>query len=333
MTSPVIAVADGAFSARRHTIEREFGGRAAIRWADLSSAAAARQSTAGADAVVVTLQRLSAEIIAAFGPSVRVIGRSGVGLDTIDLAAAASRGITVVNQPTYGAQEVASHALALLLAVQRRLLAADRYVRSGWAGPAALDGIQPLDEVTVGVLGCGLIGNAFVERVRPLVRQVLIYDAAPVPVPAGAEPAADIDDLLARSAALSLHLPLSDSTRGLIGARELGLLPSGAVVVNVSRGGIIDESALADALHSGHITGAGLDVFAEEPLPSTSPLLSTPNTVLTPHCASVSDRAARRLSHWTIGDVIQYLDKGSVEHGVIVVAAPDGLALPGARQE
>ena len=147
------------------------------------------------------------------------------------------------------------------------------------------------------------------------------------------QPATDLDDLLARSAALSLHLPLSDSTRGLIGARELGLLPPGAVVVNVSRGGIIDESALADALHSGHVTGAGLDVFAEEPLPPDSPLLSTPNTVLTPHCASVSDRAARRLSHWTIGDVIQYLDTGSVEHGVIVVAAPDGLALPGARQD
>jgi D-3-phosphoglycerate dehydrogenase len=332
MTSPVIAVADGAFSGR-HTIEREFGGRAAIRWADLSSAAAARRSTAGADAVVVTLQRLSAEIIAAFGPSVRVIGRGGVGLDTIDLAAAASRGITVVNQPAYGAQEVASHALALLLAVQRRLLAADQYVRSGWAGPAGLDGIQPLDEATVGVLGCGRIGNAFVERVRPLVRQVLIYDAAPVPVPAGAERAADLDDLLTRSAVLSLHLPLSDSTRGLIGARELGFLPSGAVVVNVSRGGIIDETALADALHSGHVIGAGLDVFAEEPLPPDSPLLSTPNTVLTPHCAAASDRAARRLSHWTISDVIQYLDTGSVEHGVIVVAAPDGLVLPGARQD
>jgi D-3-phosphoglycerate dehydrogenase len=308
-------VADGAFSGR-HTIEREFGGRAAIRWADLSSAAAARQSTADADAVVVTLQRLSAEIIAAFGPSVRVIGRGGVGLDTIDLAAAASRGITVVNQPAYGAQEVASHALALLLAVQRRLLAADQYVRSGWAGPAGLDGIQPLDEATVGVLGCGRIGNAFVERVRPLVRQVLIYDAAPVPVPAGAERAADLDDLLTRSAVLSLHL-----------------LPSGAVVVNVSRGGIIDETALADALHSGHVIGAGLDVFAEEPLPPDSPLLSTPNTVLTPHCAAASDRAARRLSHWTISDVIQYLDTGSVEHGVIVVAAPDGLVLPGARQD
>src|ERR1700691_4961539 len=151
MTSPVIAVADGAFSGR-HTIERDFGGQAAMRWADLSSLA----------------------------------GAAG-GLDTIDLAAAASRGIAVVNQPAYGAQEVASHALALVLAVQRRLLAAARYVRSGWAGPAALDGIQPLDEATVGVLGCGRIGQAFVERVRPLVRQVLIYDAVPVPVPAGAE--------------------------------------------------------------------------------------------------------------------------------------------------
>src|SRR3984957_8448681 len=268
MTSPVIAVADGAFSGR-HSIEREFAGEGAIRWADRSSPARARQSTAGADAVVVTLQRLSAEIIAAFGPSARVIGRGGVGLDTIDLTAAASRGIAVVNQPAYGAQEVASHALALLLAVHRRLLGADRYVRAGWGGPAGLDGIQPLDEATVGVLGCGRIGNAFVERVRPLVCQVLIYDAVPVPVPVGAEWAAALHALLARSAVLILPLPLSESTRGLIGARKLGLLPSGAVVVNVSRGGIIDEPALADALHSGHVPGAGLDVFTEEPLPAT----------------------------------------------------------------
>ena len=328
MTSPVIAVADGAFTARQ-AIEREFGDRAEIRWADLSSAAATQVSTAGADAVVVTLQRLSADIIGAFGPSVRIIGRAGVGLDTIDLTAAASRGIAVVNQPAYGAPEVASHALALLLAVQRRLLAADRYVRAGWTGPAGLDGIQPLDEATVGVLGCGRIGHAFVERVQPLVGQVLVYDAAPVPVPPGAERAASLDSLLARSNVLSLHLPLSDSTRGLIGAREIGLLPAGAVVVNVARGGIIDEAALAEALHSGHVLGAGMDVFAEEPLPLNSPLLSTPNTVLTPHCASASDRAARRLSHWTIGDVLQFLDQGSVEHGVIVVAAPDGVAVPG----
>jgi D-3-phosphoglycerate dehydrogenase len=328
MTSPVIAVADGAFTARQ-AIEREFGDRAEIRWADLSSAAATQLSTAGADAVVVTLQRLSADIIAAFGPSVRIIGRAGVGLDTIDLIAAASRGIAVVNQPAYGAPEVASHALALLLAVQRRLLAADRYVRAGWTGPAGLDGIQPLDEATVGVLGCGRIGHAFVERVQPLVGQVLVYDAAPVPVPAGAERAASLDSLLARSNVLSLHLPLSESTRGLIGGREIGLLPAGAVVINVARGGIIDEPALADALHSGHVIGAGVDVFAEEPLPLTSPLLSTPNTVLTPHCASASDRAARRLSHWTIGDVLQFLDQGSVEHGVIVVATPGGVAVPG----
>jgi len=161
------------------------------------------------------------------------------------------------------------------------------------------------------------------------VGQVLVYDAAPVPVPAGAERAASLDSLLARSNVLSLHLPLSESTRGLIGGREIGLLPAGAVVINVARGGIIDEPALADALHSGHVIGAGVDVFAEEPLPLTSPLLSTPNTVLTPHCASASDRAARRLSHWTIGDVLQFLDQGSVEHGVIVVATPGGVAVPG----
>lgn len=318
MRKPIIAVADAAFS-NRAGIEEDFGDRAELRWIDLASSGTVRESTSQAGAVVVTLQRLSADVITAFAPSVRVIGRAGVGLDTIDLPAAQARGIAVFNQPAYGAPEVASHALALLLALQRRLLPADAHVRAGWHGGPDLGRIKALDDSTVGVLGGGRIGRAFIDRVQPLVRNVVVYDPEAVSLPSFARRAADLDELLQCSEMLSLHLPLTPQTRGLIGKRELRLLPAGAIVVNVSRGGILDEDALADLLCSGHLGGAGLDVFAEEPLPAASPLLTSPNTVLTPHCASASERAAYRLSHWTIGDAIQYLESGSVAHGAIVV--------------
>jgi D-3-phosphoglycerate dehydrogenase len=315
---PVIAVADSAFP-DREGLEKDFGCHAELRWADLSSPGAVRESTHRADAVVVTLQRLTADVITAFAPSVRVIGRAGVGLDTIDLATARDRGIAVFNQPAYGASEVATHALALLLALERRLLAADAHVRAGWNGGPCLGRIRALDDCTVGVLGAGRIGRAFIERVHPLVREVLAYDLRPVGLPPFAARAASLDDLLERSEVLSLHLPLAPETRGLIGRHEMDLLPQGAIVVNVSRGGIIDEGALAELLRSGHLGGAGLDVFETEPLPATSPLLTAPNTVLTPHCASASERSAYRLSHWTIGDALQYLESGSVAHGAMVV--------------
>ena len=318
MTRPVIAVADTAF-ADHAGLQKDFNDHAELRWIDLSRPGTVRESTGDADAVVVTLQRLSDDVIAAFAPSVRVIGRAGVGLDTIDLTTAEKRGIAVINQPAYAAAEVATHALALLLALERRLSPADAFVRAGGRGPLDLGGVRALDDATVGVVGGGRIGQAFVERVRPLVRQVAVYDPAPVSLPPGVERAADLPDLLRRSDMLSLHLPLIPATKGLIGRAELRLLPAGAVVVNVARGGIIDEDALAELLHSGHLAGAGLDVFETEPLPATSPLLAAPNTLFSPHSASASERSAQRLSHWTIGDAIEYLASGSVTHGSIVV--------------
>lgn len=318
MSRPVIAVADTAFGDHAG-LEKDFGEQAELRWIDLTRPDSVPQSTGGADAVVVTLQRLTTGIIAAFAPSVRVIGRAGVGLDTIDLEQADGRGIAVFNQPAYGAAEVATHALALLLALERRLQPADAFVRAGWQGPLDLGGIRALDDATAGIIGGGRIGQAFAERVRPLVREVLVYDPAPVSLPPGAERVPSLTKLLARSDVISLHLPLVPATRGLIGRDELRQLPAGAMVINVARGGIIDEDALAELLHSRHLAGAGLDVFATEPLPADSPLLSTPNTLLTPHSASVSERSAHRLSHWTIGDVIEYLASGSVTHGSMVV--------------
>ena len=318
MSGPVIAVADTAFGDHAG-LEKDFGEQAELRWIDLTRPDGVPESTAGADAVVVTLQRLTTGIIAAFAPSVRVIGRAGVGLDTIDLETAGQRGVAVFNQPAYGAAEVATHALALLLALERRLRPADAFVRAGWQGPLDLGRIRALDDATAGIIGGGRIGQAFAERVRPLVREVLVYDPAPVSLPPHVERVPSLAKLLARSDVISLHLPLVPATRGLIGRDELRQLPAGAMVINVARGGIIDEDALAELLHSGHLAGAGLDVYATEPLPADSPLLSTPNTLLTPHSASVSERSAHRLSHWTIGDAIEYLASGSVTHGSMVV--------------
>ena len=224
MTRPVIAVADTAF-ADHAGLEKDFNDHAELRWIDLSRPDTVRESTGDADAVVVTLQRLSDDVITAFAPSVRVIGRAGVGLDTIDLTTAEKRGIAVINQPAYAAAEVATHALALLLALERRLSPADAFVRAGWRGPLDLGGVRALDDATVGVVGGGRIGQAFVERVRPLVRQVVVYDPAPVSLPPGVERAADLPDLLRRSDMLSLHLPLIPATKGLIGRDELRLLP------------------------------------------------------------------------------------------------------------
>jgi phosphoglycerate dehydrogenase-like enzyme len=311
-------VADTAFG-DHSGLDKDFGGQAELRWIDLSQPETVAESTAGAGAVVVTLQRLSGEIVGSFAPSVRVIGRAGVGLDTIDLEKASERGIAVFNQPAYGAPEVATHALALLLALERKLQVADAYVRAGWQGPLNLGRIRALDDATVGVIGGGRIGQAFVERVRPLAGEVVVYDPAPVQLPAGVERVDTLAELLRRSDLVSLHLPLIPATRGLIGKDELLQLPPGAVVINVARGGIIDEDALAELLHSGHLAGAGLDVFETEPLPPASPLLTAPNTLLTPHCAAASERSAHRLSHWTIGDAAEYLASGTVTNGSMVV--------------
>ena len=316
---PVIVVARDALHAPDR-IADHFSGQATIRREDISSPEKMRGATATADAVVVALHRLTAELIDAMDGRVRVIGRMGVGTDTVNLDAAAARGITVFNEPTFGVQEVASHAVAMLLALQRKLVLSDRYIRDGWRGGFALGPMKPMDEIVVGVIGCGRIGRAVAQQLIPIAGRVLVYDPAVDDVPPTAVRVGQLDDLLARSDAVTLHVPLTPGTSRLLGHRELSLLPRGAIVVNVSRGGQIDEAALAELLMAGALSGAGLDVFETEPLPPDSPLLLTPNTILSPHCAGYSDRAAWRLGAWTVGDAIEWLNTGRLHHGSVVVA-------------
>ncbi|HEX4656414.1 MAG TPA: NAD(P)-dependent oxidoreductase [Streptosporangiaceae bacterium] len=316
---PVIVLAERALDTPDHIVEH-FNGRATIRREDISSPEKMRKATAAADAVVVALDRLTGDLIEAMDERVRVIGRMGVGTDTVNLDAAAAQGITVFNEPTVNVHEVAGHTMAMLLALQRKLLPSDRYVRAGWRGGLALSPMKPLDEVVVGVIGCGRIGRAVVAHLVPVVSRILVYDPAAGDVPPAAVRVDRLDDLLAGSDAVTLHVPLTPETRSLLGRRELSLLPPGAIVINVSRGGQIDEVALADLLTSGQLGGAGLDVFETEPLPADSPLLRAPNTIVSPHSAGYSDRAAWRLGAWTVGDAIEWLQTGRLRHGSIVVA-------------
>ena len=316
---PNIVIAAGIFPDPGRITEH-YESACTTAFADLSSAEGIAAGTARADAVIIATQRLDPDRLAALASRVRVIGRAGVGLDAIDLDAARRLGIGVINQPAYGALEVASHAVGLMIAAYRKFTAADSYVRAGWSGPLSLAPMQPLDELTLGLVGCGTIATQAARMCEPLVGRILTFDPFAAEIPAFVERVDKLDDLLIQSQLLSLHLPLSAQTRGLLGARELALLPDGAVVVNVARGGILDENALAGELNSGRLGGAGLDVFAQEPLPGDSPLLSTPNTILSPHVAGYSERSSWRLASWTIEDVLGYLASSSIEHGKVVVA-------------
>ena len=318
MAEPIVAVAQGAF-ANLELLAKTFRTQADIRSADLSTAESTRASTDTASVVVVTLQRLDKSIIDAFSPTVRVIGRAGVGLDTIDLEAAKRAGVAVINQPAYGAAEVATHALGLLLALHRRLLDSDRFVRGGWSGQLDLTGIQPLDQARVGVLGSGRIGRATIDRMLPVVRSIAVYDPFVAQPHPAAQVVSSLGELLRVSDVLTLHLPLNEQTRNLIGRAELGQLPRGAIVINVARGGLIDESALVELLRTGHLAGAGLDVFDQEPLPPDAAILSAPRTILTPHSASVSERSTQRLWQWTLGDTLAWIAGQPVTHGALAV--------------
>jgi D-3-phosphoglycerate dehydrogenase / 2-oxoglutarate reductase len=276
--------------------------------------------TAGADGLVVSLQRLTADHIGAMADSVRVIGRAGVGLDTIDLDAAAARRVAVVYQPDYATNEVADQAMALLLATHRRVVQADRAIRAhGWPGGTELGPIPALQQTVAGVVGTGRIGRAMIARLSPFVREVLAHDPFDTSTADGFTRVDALADIFERAQVISLHVPLSPATRHFIGAAELARARPDAVLVNVSRGGLIDEDALATALREGRLGGAGLDVFEDEPLPADSPLRTAPNLVLSPHMAWYSSESSPRLADWTVTDVVAVAGGEQPRHGRFAV--------------
>jgi D-3-phosphoglycerate dehydrogenase / 2-oxoglutarate reductase len=212
----------------------------------------------------------------------RAVIRYGIGYDNIDTAAATAAGIPVSIVPGTASEEVASHALAMGLALLRRLPAGDAAIRAGgWAGTIGYEAPQ-ISKLDVSVIGMGRIGRILAGMYAAIGAQVRAYDPF---VKVTDYRSGTLDELLRNSDIVSLHLPLSEETQEMLSADVLAKMRDGAIIVNVSRGGLIDETALAAALVSGKIGGAGLDTFAKEPLPAESPLRDAPNLLVTPHIA------------------------------------------------
>jgi phosphoglycerate dehydrogenase-like enzyme len=240
----------------------------------------------------------------------RVVTRLGVGLDSIDVPAATARGIRVTNVPDSSTEEVALHALAMILSLIRRLPQFDASIRDGrWSYLEVGTGMRRAGTLTLGLVGFGRIGRRVAAGAATVGFRIVASDPA-VPDDAirsyGAEPL-QLGELLTQSDVVSLHLPLQPSTRNLIDAAALARMKPGSILVNVSRGGIVDEDALVDALVGGHLASAGLDVFAQEPLPDVSRLRQAPNTLLTPHAAHWSPEAYDETIRKAFTDVARVL--------------------------
>jgi D-3-phosphoglycerate dehydrogenase len=269
-----------------------------------------------ADALLVSTREAITRRVLENIPRVRVISRYGVGLDNVDLEAAADAGIVVTHYPGYCTAEVADHALAMILALNRRIVEQDRALREGaWVahGPATrriLRGpIQPLREQTLGIIGFGRIGQAVAARARAFGLTIVAADPYLDPRvvrDAGVEPVT-LEALLARADIATIHTPLTPETRGLIDAVALARMKPTAVIVNTARGPIIDLMALAQALQEGRIAGAALDVVDPEPLPAGSPLYTMPNVILTPHSAYYSERSVDVVRRETLHEALQVL--------------------------
>ncbi len=232
---------------------------------------------------------VTAEVIAKM-KNCRAIIRNGVGFDSVDLAAAAQAGIPVCNVPDYGTEEVADHAIALTLALYRQLFPLDAEAKSlGWKITVSAK-MRRLRTQTFGIVGLGRIGTATALRAKAFGFRVVFYDPY-VPVgthkAVGVERIASLDELLTISDAVSIHCPLSHETRGLIGAKEIARMKPGSFLVNTARGDIVQKAPVFDALRSGHLAGAGLDVVEAEPL-RTAEEAATPNLIVTCHAAFCS---------------------------------------------
>jgi D-3-phosphoglycerate dehydrogenase len=251
-----------------------------------------KQIAPDADAILVTsFVRVDADLVARL-EHCRAIVRYGIGVSEVDVAAATERGIPIGNVPDASVEEVADHALLLALACLRRLPETVESFASGDWSIAPMQGTRRLSMLTAGILGLGRIGTAVARRFQALGMTVVAYDPYVLEAPF---PLLSLDDTLRHADVLSVHLPLTEETRRLLSDEKLALLPADAVVVNVSRGGILDEAALARRLAAGSLWGAGLDVFAEEPLPYEHPVRRVPHLVCTPHVAWYSVDASRDL--------------------------------------
>jgi D-3-phosphoglycerate dehydrogenase len=252
----------------------------------------------------------------------RAVVRAGVGVDNIDVAAATRKGIVVMNTPSGNTVSTAEHTITLLMALARQLPAADASLHGGKWERNKFVGTQ-LAGKTLGIVGLGRIGREVARRAAGLDMKVIGFDPFLAPDRAaqlGIEAVAGLDQLLPHCDFLTVHTPLTDETRDLIGAKQLAAMRKGARVINCARGGIINEEALAEALKSGHVAGAALDVFVQEPPPADHPLLKLPNVVVTPHLGASTVEAQGAVAREAAQLLIDFLQRGVVGFAVNMAA-------------
>jgi D-3-phosphoglycerate dehydrogenase len=275
-------------------------------------------AVAEADYVLTQFAPLTARVIQAM-PRARLIVRYGIGVDNVDLDAARARRIPVCNVPAYCIDEVADHTLALLLDATRRVAANGRLVREGgWGLAVPLDRMTSLRDLTAGIVGFGRIGRAVADRLRGFGCRLLAHDpnVAAHEFDCRGVTTVSLDSLLTESDAVTLHCPSTPETRRLINRGSIARMKPGAILINVARGDVVETSALVEALQSGQLAAAGLDVCDPEPLPADSPLRALDNVLVTPHVASASTRAVRTLRESAAGAVARAI-RGEAPRNVV----------------
>jgi len=259
--------------------------------------------------------RVDAELLDA-APRLKVIGRAGIGVDNVDIPAATARGVVVMNTPFGNSITTAEHAVALMFALARELPAADSSTQAGKWEKNRFMGVE-LTSKTLGLIGCGNIGSIVADRALGLRMKVVAYDPFLTPERAlelGVEKV-ELDQLLARADFITLHTPLTDQTRNILSAENLAKTKKGVRIVNCARGGLIDEAALKAALDSGHVAGAALDVFVEEPA-RDNPLFGAPGLVATPHLGASTTEAQAKVAIQIAEQMADFLVRGGVTNAL-----------------
>jgi lactate dehydrogenase-like 2-hydroxyacid dehydrogenase len=284
--------------------------------------AALLEQVQGVDGLLCLLtDRVDAAVLDAAGPGLRVVSNFAVGYDNIDLAACAERGVAVGNTPGVLTETTADLAFALLMAVARRLPEGYDYVREdSWQswGPMLLLG-KDVHGATLGIVGLGRIGREMARRAQGFGMRTLYFSRTRADASVEADLRvtwAELDELLTQADFVSLHTSLTAETHHLIDARALARMKAGAILVNTSRGPVVDQAALAEALRSGHLFGAGLDVTDPEPMRADDPLLALPNCLVVPHIASASERTRERMAQKAAANLIAGLRGEPLPHAV-----------------
>ena len=305
-------------------------GVATLVEAGASSDAELLEAARDADAVLNCYRRLSPDFISAM-PKCKVIARYGIGVDTIPVDVATGRGIQVTNVPDYCIEEVADHSLALILAITRGILRGADQTRSGGWDVKALRPIQRQRGRTLGLVGFGRIARALAERVQAVGYQVIAFDPH---LPEAALTKAkvrsvDLDALFRESDVVSLHAPLTPETYHMVDAARLSTMRQGSILVNTSRGGLVNYEAVVSALRAGTLGGAGLDVLeAEPPAPTSTPAKEVPNLILTPHLAFYSEQALVELQVKAARQVKAVLQGKTPDYAInIVEGSPNAVRL------